>query len=164
MIAGRVLKFGDNIDTDVIIPGRYLTLTDLDELGKHAMEGIDPTFPEKAEKGVILVVGKNFGCGSSREQAPLALKCAGVKAIVAESFARIFYRNAINVGLPILECPGIASEVEEGHVLEIYVKQGLIVDKTTGRKFAAKPLPDFILSIIEAGGLIEYLRRRGGKW
>jgi len=157
IVSGKAILFGDNINTDVIIPSKYLTLLDPNELAKHAMESIDPYFPNKAKEGVIIVAGRNFGCGSSREQAPLALKYAGTRCIIAESFARIFFRNAINIGLPILEAPGISGEIDEGDMLKIILEEGKIIDETKGRVFSASRLPGFILEIIKDGGLIEHL-------
>ncbi|MEM2939699.1 MAG: 3-isopropylmalate dehydratase small subunit [Candidatus Bathyarchaeia archaeon] len=156
-VSGRAIKYGDNINTDVIIPSKYLTSLDPNELAKHAMEGIDPEFPKKAKDGVIIVAGKNFGCGSSREQAPIALKHAGTKCIVAESFARIFYRNAINIGLPVLEALGILNEIEEGDTLTVILDEGRILNESKNRIIEASKLPDFILEIIKDGGLIEHL-------
>lgn len=159
-ISGSAIKFGNNIDTDVILPGKYLVLVDPKELAKHALESIDPAFPEKAKKGVILVGGKNFGCGSSREQAPLALKYAGVKCVLAESFARIFFRNAINIGLPVIECQGISNAVETGDELIVDMEKGKIENVSKGKSFQVKMLPQFILEILAEEGLIESLRKR----
>lgn len=159
-IEGIVVKVGDHIDTDVIIPGRYLGITDPSELGKHALEGLDPSFPARLKPGVILVAGRNFGCGSSREEAPVALKAAGVRCIVAESFARIFYRNAINVGLPIVECSGIHGYTKDGDRLSVDLSSGIV--EVGGRQFRFKPLPDFILRILEDGGLTNYIRKLRG--
>ena len=156
----KAIKFGDNIDTDVILPGPYLVHTDPNELAKHAMEGLDPKFPEKAADGVIVVGGKNFGCGSSREQAPIALKYAGVKCVLAESFARIFYRNAITIGLPVLVCPGVSGWVKEGDELSVNLQTGKVEDKTNGSVLQATKLPEFIMEILDDGGLIEHLKRR----
>jgi len=160
IIKGKATVYGDNINTDVIIPGKYLTILDPDELARHAMESLDPQFYEKAKKGIILVAGKNFGCGSSREQAPIALKHSGVKCIIAESFARIFFRNAINIGLPIIECPEIRSFVMDGDGLTVNLQKGEIKNETTGKTLSAKPLPKFLLDIIRDGGLIRHLKRR----
>ena len=162
-IKGLAIKFGNNVDTDVILPGKYLILIDPYELAKHALESLDPTFPEKVKKGVILVGGKNFGCGSSREQAPLALKFAGVKCVLAESFARIFFRNAINIGLPVIECKGISKAVETGDELAVDFEAGKIENVSRGKKFQVERLPPFILEILVEGGLIENLRRRMNK-
>jgi len=162
-VTGTAVKFGDNVDTDVILPGKYLVLIDPMELAKHAMEGLDSAFPEKAAKGVIVVGGKNFGCGSSREQAPLALKHAGVKCVLAESFARIFFRNAINIGLPVIEYKGISAAVNEGDEVSVDFEAGTIQNLTQGKSFQAAKLPPFILEILADGGLIENLRRRLNK-
>ena len=162
-IKGPAIKFGDNVDTDVILPGQYMTLVDPYELAKHALAGLDQAFPDKARKGVIVVAGKNFGCGSSREQAPLALKYSGVKCVLAESFARIFFRNAINVGLPIIECKGISSAVETGDQLAVDFEAGKIENVSRGKIFQVEKLPPFILEILADGGLIENLRRRTNK-
>jgi 3-isopropylmalate/(R)-2-methylmalate dehydratase small subunit len=156
----KAIKFGDNVDTDVILPGKYMVLTDPKELAQHAMEGLDPTFIKKANSRVILVAGKNFGCGSSREQAPLALKYAGVKCVLAESFARIFYRNAINIGLPVVECKGISRKVEEGDQLTVDLKAGTIKNQSKGITIQVTQIPQFILEIISDGGIIENLRKR----
>ena len=162
-IKGPAIKFGNNVDTDVILPGKYLVLVDPYELAKHALESLDTEFPEKAKKGVILVGGKNFGCGSSREQAPLALKYAGVKCVLAESFARIFFRNAINIGLPVIECKGISAAVKTGDELNVDFEAGTIENVSNGKKFQVEKLPQFILEILADGGLIENLRRRINK-
>ncbi|RJS91465.1 3-isopropylmalate dehydratase small subunit [Candidatus Bathyarchaeota archaeon] len=163
-VSGKAVIFGDDVNTDVIIPSKYLTSLDPNELAKHAMEGIDPDFAEKAKKGVILVAGKNFGCGSSREQAPIALKYAGVKCVLAEFFARIFYRNAINIGLPVLESPGISKEVDEGDILTVDLENGKIVNETKNKILEAVRLPDFILEILKDEGLINHLKKKiGGK-
>ena len=158
-VKGNALKFGDNVDTDVILPGKYLVLIDPHDLAKHAMEGLDPDFPTKAKKGIVVVGGKNFGCGSSREQAPLALKYSGVKCVLAESFARIFFRNAINIGLPVIECRGISAAVDNGDEVTVDFEAGTIQDVTKGKSFQVAKLPPFILEILKDGGLIEYLRR-----
>ena len=158
-VTGNAMKFGDNIDTDVILPGKYLVLINPNDLAKHAMEGLDPDFPTKAKRGIMLVGGKNFGCGSSREQAPLALKYSGVKCVLAESFARIFFRNAINIGLPAIECKGISAAVDNGDELTVDFEAGTIQDVTNGKSFQVAKLPPFILEILADGGLIEYLRR-----
>jgi 3-isopropylmalate/(R)-2-methylmalate dehydratase small subunit len=162
-VAGKAVKFGDDIDTDVILPGKYLVLIDPNDLAKHAMEGLDPAFPEKAAQGVIVVGGKNFGCGSSREQAPIALKYAGVRCILAESFARIFFRNAINIGLPVIECKGISAAVDNGDEVAVDFEAGKVQDITNGKSLQAPKLPPFIVEILTDGGLIENLRKRLNK-
>ena len=159
-ISGKVVKFGDNVDTDVILPGKYLVLIDPMELAQHAMEGVDKTFTEKVTDGVILVAGKNFGCGSSREQAPLALKYSGVKCVLAESFARIFFRNAINIGLPAVECNGVSNAVDEGDELDVDLEAGEARNLSKDKTLRVNKLPPFILEILLDGGLIENLRRR----
>jgi 3-isopropylmalate/(R)-2-methylmalate dehydratase small subunit len=159
-VSGKVIKFGNNVDTDVILPGKFLTLTDPKDLAKHAMEGLDPAFPEKAKNGVIVVGGKNFGCGSSREQAPLALKYAGVKCVVAESFARIFFRNSINIGLPVVECKGVWEAFENGDELAVDLDKGEVRNTSKSKTLWAAKLPAFILEILTDGGLIENLQRR----
>jgi len=160
IIKAKAIKFSNNIDTDVILPGQYMTLVDPNELAKHALAGLDLEFPKKAQKGVILVGGKNFGCGSSREQAPLALKYSGVRCVIAESFARIFFRNAINIGLPVIECKGISSAVETGDELAVDFAVGKIENLSNGKKFQVEKLPTFIMEILTDGGLIENLRRK----
>ncbi len=159
-VTGPAIKFGKNIDTDVILPGKYLVLVDPYDLAKHALEGLDPNFPEKAKKGVIIVGDKNFGCGSSREQAPLALKYSGVKCVIAETFARIFFRNAINIGLPVIECKGISAAVDDGDELAVDFEAGTVQNLSKGKSFQVVKLPPFILEILSDGGLIENLRRR----
>ncbi len=159
-LKGKVHKYGANVDTDVIIPARYLNVSDANELASHCMEDIDPEFVRKVRPGDIIVAEANFGCGSSREHAPLAIKTAGVGAVVADSFARIFYRNAINIGLPILECPAAVEDSSAGDELEIELSTGEIRNLTTGRTFSAKPYPKFMLQIMDAGGLIEHTKRR----
>ncbi len=159
-LCGKVHKFGDHIDTDVIIPARYLVTTDEKELAKHCMEPIDPTFVTRVSQGDIIVAGENFGCGSSREHAPLAIKATGISCIIAKSFARIFYRNAINIGLPILECPSAAEEAEEGDLIECDLKTGIIRNLTKGTQHQAEPFPEFMRQILESGGLINFVRRR----
>jgi len=159
-IRGRVWKFGDDVNTDLILPGRYLDLTDPEEMARHVMEGLDQDFPMRVERGDIIVAGRGFGSGSSREHAALALKHAGVSAIIAESIARIFFRNAINIGLPALECPGITEIVEEGETLEIDLEEGIAYNPERGLRIEFKPLPEFLLNILRAGGLIPYIRGR----
>lgn len=160
-IQGRVWRFGDDIDTDKIIPARYLTTSDPAELARHCMEDEDPAFAGRVRPGEIIVAGKNFGCGSSREHAPISIKAAGVACVIAPSFARIFYRNAINIGLPILESAEIQG-IESGHELAIDLDKGLIRDLTTGREFAAKPFPPFMQELISLGGLVNYVRKKVG--
>ena len=156
---GTVWKFGDDIDTDIILPGRYLIYTDEEKLSQHCMEGLDDKFNEKCKKGHFIVAGKNFGCGSSREHAPIALKGVGVAAVIAESFARIFYRNATNVGVPLLEAPGITKFVENEEEIEVDMDNGIITSKK-GETITFKKLPPFMLEILENGGLIEYLKQK----
>jgi 3-isopropylmalate/(R)-2-methylmalate dehydratase small subunit len=150
-IKGKVIKFGDNIDTDVILPGPYLVHTDPYELAKHAMEGLDKEFPQKASEGVIVVGAKNFGCGSSREQAPIALKFSGVKCVLAESFARIFYRNAITIGLPVLVCKDVSTKVNEGDQITVNLQTGKVENLTNGAVMQATKLPEFIMGIFNDG-------------
>lgn len=159
-VFGTAMKFGDNVDTDIILPGKYLILVNPKELAQHAMEGVDPAFPEKAKEGVIIVAGKNFGCGSSREQAPLALKHAGVSCVLAESFARIFFRNAINIGLPVSECETISTYVENGDELFVNLETGEIHNLSKDQIVKAPKLPSFVLEILSDGGLIKNLQRR----
>jgi 3-isopropylmalate/(R)-2-methylmalate dehydratase small subunit len=154
-VTGRVWKYGSNVDTDAIIPARYLNVSIPSELAKHALEDFDPRFAAEVQPGDIIVATANFGCGSSREHAPLALKAASVGAIIAETFARIFYRNAINVGLPIMECAEAVADVQHGQLLEVDLKTGHIQNLTTGKQYQATPLPDFLLQIREEGGLME---------
>jgi 3-isopropylmalate/(R)-2-methylmalate dehydratase small subunit len=161
VIRGRAWKFGDNIDTDVIIPFKYKARTiDPQELAQHVMEGIDPDFPKKVRPGDVIVAGRNFGCGSSREQAPLAIKAAGIAAVVAESFARIFFRNAINIGLPVLEVKGISGKTDSSDVLEIDLQQGLVRNLSKGSSFKAVPMPDMLVEILKEGGLVDYIKKR----
>lgn len=155
---GKVWKFKDNIDTDLIIPARYLNTHDPVELAKHCMEDADPSFATNVSKGDFIVAGENFGCGSSREHAPVAIKAAGVSAVIAKSFARIFFRNAINIGLPILEIKE-TDEIKEGDLLDIDLKSGTIKDTTSGKTFKAEPFPPFMQKLIDAGGLINYVKR-----
>jgi 3-isopropylmalate/(R)-2-methylmalate dehydratase small subunit len=160
IVSGCAEKFGNNIDTDVILPGKYLILTNPTDLAKHALEGLDPRFPERARRGVIVVGGKNFGCGSSREQAPLALKYSGVRCVVAESFARIFFRNSINIGLPVVECPGISASVDTDDELCVDFDRGEVRNVTKDKTLKGMKLPAFILEILSDGGLIENLQKR----
>lgn len=155
---GTVFKYPDNVDTDVIIPARYLNTADAKELAKHCMEDIDAGFVKKVHPGDILVAGWNFGCGSSREHAPLVLKTCGAGCVIAKSFARIFYRNAINIGLPILECEAAAEEIQNGDQVSVDFDTGVITDITTGRTYQAEPFPEFIQNIIKKGGLLASLK------
>lgn len=154
---GRVFKYGDNVDTDVIIPARYLNATDGNELAKHCMEDLDKEFITKVKTGDMIVANKNFGCGSSREHAPLAIKCAGVSCVIAETFARIFYRNAINIGLPIIECPEAAAAIEDGDLVEVDFDSGVILNKTKNTSYQGQAFPEFMQKIIKAGGLIRHI-------
>lgn len=154
---GRVFKYGDNVDTDVIIPARYLNSSDPAELATHCMEDIDKEFVHKVKKGDIIVANKNFGCGSSREHAPLAIKAAGVGCVIAETFARIFYRNAINIGLPIIECPEAARAIEDGDQVEIDFDSGMIYDHTKNTEYKGQAFPEFMQKIIRAEGLVNYI-------
>ena len=156
---GKVIKYGDNVDTDVIIPARYLNTIDKKELASHCMEDLDPTFVSRVVPGDIMVAGYNFGCGSSREHAPLVIKESAIAVVIAKSFARIFYRNAINIGLPIVECPEAVDEINEGDVLSCDLTAGIITNNTTGKQYKTEPFPAFINSIIEAGGLIEAIKQ-----
>jgi len=162
-LEGRVWKFGSDVDTDAIIPARYLNQTDPGELAKHAMEDERPEFIREVKKGDILVALKNFGCGSSREHAPLALKAAGTSCVIAESFARIFYRNGFNQGLPLLESFEASKEIEDGDLVQVDLATGEIFDQTQQRKYFAKPVPPFMQELIEDGGLISHLRKKGLK-
>ena len=155
---GKVFKFGDNVDTDVIIPARYLNSSDPKELATHCMEDIDADFVKKVTPGDIIVATKNFGCGSSREHAPIAIKAAGVSCVIAETFARIFYRNAINIGLAIMECPEAAEEIEAGDEVSVDFETGVITDITKNKEYKAMPFPEFIDHIIKKGGLLNSLK------
>ena len=157
---GKVYKFGSNIDTDAIIPARYLNTFDPQELARHCMEDADAEFPNKVQPGDIIVAEKNFGCGSSREHAPIAIKGVGVSCVIADSFARIFYRNAINIGLPILESPAAAAAIRAGAEVEVELETGLIKDLRTGEEFQATPFPEFMQAIIAQGGLINYVQAK----
>ena len=160
IIKGKVFKIGDDIDTDQIYPGRYLYLTSPEEIAIHAMEDIVPDFSKRIEgEDWVIVAGKNFGCGSSREHAPRALLYAGIKAVVAESFGRIFYRNALNVGLPIVKCPGIVKKVQQGDLMQVNLKEGLIILNTSGKTLSIEKYPPQLLSILKSGGLIPYLKK-----
>ena len=157
---GKVFKFGDNVDTDVIIPARYLNSSDPKELALHCMEDIDKEFVNKVSAGDIIVAEKNFGCGSSREHAPIAIKAAGVSCVIAETFARIFYRNAINIGLPIIECKEAAFEIKAGDEVEVNFDTGVITDKTTGKSFQGQAFPPFMQKIIDCEGLVNYINQK----
>ncbi|RAP43971.1 MAG: 3-isopropylmalate dehydratase [Methanosphaera sp. SHI1033] len=159
MIEGRVLKLGDDIDTDSILPGRYLTLTEPEDLGKHVMEGYDLHYKDKIQEGDVIVAGSNFGCGSSREHAPIALKAAGIKAVVAKSFARIFYRNAINIGLALVEAPEGPDDINEEDTVKIDLENGTLEDETQNTNYSTTKLPEFMFEILENDGLINYLNR-----
>lgn len=151
---GTVIKYGDNVDTDVIIPARYLNTSDKKELALHCMEDLDPDFANKVKSGAIIVAGENFGCGSSREHAPIAIKASGVSLVIAKSFARIFYRNAINIGLAIVECPEAAEGIEDKDMIEADLDKGEIIDKTSGKSYKTAPFPEFIQKIINNNGLV----------
>ena len=157
---GKVFKYGDNVDTDVIIPARYLNSSDPAELATHCMEDIDKTFVKRVKKGDIIVADKNFGCGSSREHAPIAIKAAGVSCVIAETFARIFYRNSINIGLPIIECPEAAKAIADGDEVEVDFDSGKITDRTTCKSFQGQAFPAFMQKIIKAEGLINYINQK----
>ena len=157
---GHVFKYGDNVDTDVIIPARYLNVPDPAELAKHCMEDIDKEFVNKVSEGDIIVADKNFGCGSSREHAPIAIKAAGVSCVIAETFARIFYRNAINIGLPIIECPEASKAIEEGDRIEVDFDSGKIYNKTKNEEYQGQAFPEFMQKIISNGGLINYINNK----
>ena len=156
----KIYKYGDNVDTDVIIPARYLNSFDAKELASHAMVDIDPDFAKTIENGDIIVAGKNFGCGSSREHAPIAIKAAGVSCVIAETFARIFYRNSINIGLPIIECKEAAEAINAGDDVAIDFDSGIITDKTTGQTFQGQAFPEFMQKIIKAEGLVNYINNK----
>ena len=157
---GRVFKYGDNVDTDVIIPARYLNSSDPAELATHCMEDIDKDFVKNVKKGDIIVANKNFGCGSSREHAPISIKAAGVSCVIAETFARIFYRNAINIGLPIIESAEAAQNIEAGDVVEVDFDNGMIYDRTKGTEYKGQAFPEFMQKIIQAEGLINYINNK----
>lgn len=159
--SGTVFKYGDNVDTDVIIPARYLNSSDPKELAVHCMEDIDKEFVSKVQQGDLIVADKNFGCGSSREHAPIAIKASGVSCVIAETFARIFYRNAINIGLPIIECPEAAQGIENGDEVEVDFDSGVITNKTKGTAFQGQAFPEFMQKIIQAEGLINYINQKG---
>ena len=157
---GFVFKYGDNVDTDVIIPARYLNSSDPAELAEHCMEDIDKEFVKKVKKGDIMVADKNFGCGSSREHAPIAIKASGISCVIAETFARIFYRNAINIGLPIIECKEAAAGIEDGDEVEVDFDSGIIYNRTKGTQFKGQAFPEFMQKIIQAEGLINYINNK----
>ena len=160
VLKGKAWRYGRNVDTDVIIPARYLALTDVEELAAHCMEDLDANFARKVKKGDIMVAEENFGSGSSREHAPLAIKGSGISCVIASSFARIFYRNAINVGLPILECPEAVKDIGRGNRLRVDLEKGSIENLSSGNTFQAQPFPEFMREIISVGGLVEYVRDR----
>jgi 3-isopropylmalate/(R)-2-methylmalate dehydratase small subunit len=159
-LKGKIWKFGDNVDTDAIIPARYLNTSDPAELARHCMEDADPSFPAKVKKGDSIVAGTNFGCGSSREHAPIAIKATGVACVIAKSFARIFYRNAFNMGLPILECPEAFDSLNEGDEVSVSLDRGEITISKNGRKLKAQPVPEFMQSLLDAGGLMNYVKKK----
>ena len=159
-VKGRVFKYGDNVDTDVIIPARYLNTSDAKELAAHCMEDIDTEFVKKVQPGDIIVANKNFGCGSSREHAPIAIKASGVSCVIAETFARIFYRNAINIGLPIIECPEAAKAISAGDEVEVNFDTGIITNVTTGKTYQGQAFPPFMQKIIDCEGLVNYINQK----
>jgi 3-isopropylmalate/(R)-2-methylmalate dehydratase small subunit len=158
ILEGKVWRYGDNVDTDVIIPARYLNTADPKELAAHCMEDIDPSFAGKVASGDIIVAGRNFGCGSSREHAPVAIKASGVPCVIADSFARIFYRNAINIGLPLIELGQAVEEIKNGDIIKIDTNKGIVENTTSGKTYSVQPLPGFIQDIAKAGGLINYVK------
>jgi len=160
MLKGKVHKYGANVDTDAIVPARYLNVSEPAELARHCMEDIDKDFVKRVQPGDIIMATTNFGCGSSREHAPLAIKAAGVSCIIAKTFARIFFRNAINIGLPLLECEEAVTQTEAGDILEVDLSSGRIKNLTKGKKFTAQPYPDFMAELISTGGLVEYTKKR----
>ncbi|MCD7771634.1 MAG: 3-isopropylmalate dehydratase small subunit [Oscillospiraceae bacterium] len=157
--SGKVIKYGNNVDTDVIIPARYLNSSEPEFLAAHCMEDLDSTFRSRVKPGDIIVAGENFGCGSSREHAPAAIKASGISVVIAKSFARIFYRNSINIGLAIVECPAAAEEISDGDEVSVNLSTGVITDKTTGKEYQSEPFPEFIQNIISAGGLVEAVKK-----
>lgn len=163
MIRGSVFKYGSNVDTDVIIPARYLNTTDPKELASHCMEDIDSEFVKRVRPGDIIVAEDNFGCGSSREHAPIAIKASGVACVIANTFARIFYRNSLNIGLPILECPEAVAGISAGDTVEVDLESGKITNVTTGKSYEAKPFPPFMRELINVGGLVNYAKAKVGK-
>jgi 3-isopropylmalate dehydratase small subunit len=161
ILKGKVFKFGNDVDTDAIIPARYLNTIDPAVLKKHCMEDADPEFPTKVKPGDVIVAGKNFGCGSSREHAPIAIKAAGVSCVIASSFARIFFRNSFNMGLPIFESDEAAREIKEGDIVEVDASTGNIKNLSAGKTFKAKAIPAFMQELVEDGGLVEHIKKRG---
>lgn len=161
VVSGNVHKYGDHVDTDVIIPARYLQIADIKELTTHTMEDIDKDFTKNVQKGDIIVAGKNFGSGSSREHAPIVIKESGISCVIAESFARIFFRNSINIGLPVLECPQAAKEINSGDKIEVDLNTGIIKNLTQNKEYQAPPFPEFMQEIINAGGLVNHIKDRG---
>ena len=159
-VQSTVIKYGDHVDTDVIIPARYLNTTDHAELASHCMEDIDKDFKAKCQTRKIIVAGRNFGCGSSREHAPIAIKASGISVVIADSFARIFYRNSIDIGLPIIECPAAAAAIADGDEVSVDMDSGVIEDVTTGAKFTAAPLPPFVQEIVSCGGIANYVKKK----
>lgn len=157
---GIVFRYEDNVDTDVIIPARYLNSSKPEELAEHCMEDIDKDFTKKVKKGDIIVAGKNFGCGSSREHAPIAIKASGISCVIAETFARIFYRNSINIGLPIIECAEASKEISEGDTVAVDFQTGVITDETTGKSYQGQSFPPFMQNLIDAGGLVNYINAK----
>ena len=157
---GTVIKYGDNVDTDVIIPARYLNTIDKKELASHCMEDLDTTFTQRVKPGDIMVAGENFGCGSSREHAPIAIKASGVKCVIATSFARIFFRNCINIGLPIMECPEAAAKIDAGDDIDVDFTTGVITNNTKGETYQSEPLPEFLRNLIAEEGLVNYTRSK----
>ena len=160
---GKVFKYGDNVDTDVIIPARHLAITDPKGLAEHCMEDIDADFVKNVKDGDIIVADKNFGCGSSREHAPLAIKASGISCVIAETFARIFYRNAINIGLPIIECKDASKGIDAGDIVEIDFDSGMIYNKTKGQQYKGQAFPPFMQELISAGGLVNYMNEQNKK-
>ena len=157
---GHAIKYGSNVDTDVIIPARYLATQDAKELASHCMEDIDKSFVTRVQPGDVMVAGANFGCGSSREHAPIAIKASGIQLVIADSFARIFYRNSIDIGLPIIECPAAAKAIRDGDEVAVHLDTGVIEDRTTGERFTAAPFPPFIQKIIAVGGIENFVREK----
>jgi 3-isopropylmalate/(R)-2-methylmalate dehydratase small subunit len=159
-LRGKTFKYGDNVDTDAIIPARYLNLSEPAELAAHCMEDIDSDFMVKVKPGDVIVAGSNFGCGSSREHAPVAIKASGISCVIAKTFARIFFRNAINIGLPLLECEEAADSISAGDIIEVDLSTGKITDLSSGKTFTSKPYPEFMMNVIKAGGLVDYTRQK----